>query len=130
MNNCAFVGRLTSDVELKQTNGGKSVCSFSLAVNGATKDAETEFIDCTAFGQRAEFIARNGYKGRLFWVTGKLHIRKWTSRSGDTHRNSEIWIDDCSPLDKREQPEQEKAAPQKYTPAAYEEVPADDDLPF
>ena len=70
MNVVAISGRITSDPELKQTQDGTSVCRFSVAVRRPNVKDKTDFIDCIAWRQKAEFVSRLFRKGQRIEVTG------------------------------------------------------------
>lgn len=90
LNIAAIQGRLTRDIELKQTNGGQAVCNFSVAHNRrfAGKD-ETSFFDCVAFGTTAEFLAKYFGKGKEIIVNGRLQQHIW-EKDGQKRTTIEI----------------------------------------
>lgn len=94
LNDVVLMGRLTRDPELRHTAGGKSVCSFSLAVERDFKNTngekEVDFIDCVSWGNAADFVSRYAEKGRLLIVSGRLQIREWTDNGGNKRRNAEV----------------------------------------
>lgn len=94
LNHCTIMGRMTRDPELRHTNGGKAVASFTLACDRdfKTKDGskETDFIDCVVWGNTADFVASYFGKGRMAVVDGRLQIREWTDKEGNKRRNAEI----------------------------------------
>ena len=94
MNHIVLLGRLTRDPELRTTNSGVSVATFSLAVDRAYKDASGErgvdFIDIVAWRNTAEFAARYFQKGQLAAVEGRLQIRDWTDTDGHKRRAAEV----------------------------------------
>lgn len=96
LNTAIVAGRLTKDVELRHTNSGKSVCSFTLAVDRDFKnqagEKETDFIDCVAFGHSAEFLSNYAAKGQVVMATGRLQVREWTDKEGNKRRNAEIIV--------------------------------------
>lgn len=111
LNRVVLIGRLTRDPELKYTQSGIAVCSFSIAVdrkfkNPETGEKEVDFIDIVAWRQSAEFAANNLTKGRLIAVDGRLQIRKWTAQDGTARRNAEVQVDDLRALDRPKQAEQ------------------------
>ncbi len=153
LNRVILMGRLTADPELKQTPNGVSVVSFSLAVdrNFAGKGAErqTDFINCVAWRQTAEFISRYFAKGRLMAVEGSLQIRNYTDRDGNKRQAAEVVIDqayfaDSKPANGPSAPAPSYAAPAPSynAPAAapvafnsgsvedFQEIDDEDDLPF
>lgn len=97
LNKIFIMGRLTRDPELRTTNSGTSVASFSLAVDrnykGADGEKETDFIDCVAWHQTGEFAAKYFAKGRMAVVEGRLQIRPWTDKEGNNRRSAEVIVD-------------------------------------
>ena len=78
LNKVILAGRLTADVELKQTPSGVSVCSFTLAINRKYQGngtLHTDFIQCQAWRQTAEFIARYFKKGSAICISGSIQVR-------------------------------------------------------
>lgn len=124
LNKTILGGRLTADVELKQTGNGISVCSFNLAVNRRrVKDKqETDFITCVAWRQTAEFIAKYFKKGSSLCVVGNIQVRKWTDQDGKERFATEVIVDEAMFVDSKSDGE----AQQSYIPDAYkptEEAP-------
>ena len=90
MNNCQFVGRLTADPELRRTQEGTAVCSYSLAVKRPmTKDA-TDFLDFVTWRQGAEYLTQYGHKGDIVAVSGALQARDWTDKNGNKRTAVEV----------------------------------------
>jgi len=93
-NKVILLGNLTADPETRSTPSGQSVTSFSLAVNRTWNDAngqrqeETSFINCTAWGQRGETIAKYVGKGRQLLVSGRLQQRSWDDKETGKKRSS------------------------------------------
>ena len=95
LNKIIVMGRLTKDPELRQTNSGVAVVSFTVAVDRdfTPKDGsgrETDFIECVAWRQAAEFVSKYFSKGRMAVVIGSLQIRDWTDKEGNKRRTAEI----------------------------------------
>ena len=90
MNSCQFVGRLTADIELKRTNDGTAVCSYSIAVKRPGVKDTTDFIDIVTWRQGAEYLAKYGSKGDIVAVTGSLQPRSWTDKDGNKRRAFEV----------------------------------------
>lgn len=90
MNSCQFVGRLTADIELKRTNDGTAVCSYSIAVKRPGVKDTTDFIDIVTWRQGAEYLAKYGSKGDIVAVTGSLQQRSWTDKDGNKRRVFEV----------------------------------------
>lgn len=93
-NKVILLGNLTADPEQRTTPSGQSVTSFSLAVNRTWNDAngqrqeETSFINCTAWGQRGETIAKYVSKGRQLLVSGRLQQRSWDDKETGKKRST------------------------------------------
>jgi len=92
------MGRLTRDPELRRTGSGIAVASFSVAVDRdfSGKDGgekETDFIDCVAWRNTAEFVSKYASKGRMVAVSGRLQIRGWTDKDGNKRRTAEVVAD-------------------------------------
>ena len=144
MNTICLMGRLTSDPELKTTASGKSVCSFTVAVNRrANKDGEVvaDFFNCTAWDSRAEFICKHFHKASSISIVGSLQNRSWTDQNGQKRYATDIVADEVSFVDSRS----ESSSSGQYVPDSYnaepsfsggaeapkfEEIKGDDDLPF
>ena len=98
LNRILLMGRLTRDPELRHTQAGAPVVSFSLAVDRDFKDKSTgerstDFIDVVAWRQTAEFVSRFFTKGRMAVVEGRLQIRDWTDKDGGKRRSAEVIAD-------------------------------------
>ena len=98
LNRIILMGRLTRDPELRHTQTGTAVASFSLAVDRDFKDRNTgekatDFIDIVAWRQTAEFVSRYFTKGRMAVVEGRLQIRDWTDKEGGKRRSAEVIAD-------------------------------------
>ena len=97
LNKVFIMGRLARDPELRRTQNGTAVASFTLAVDrdykGAAGERETDWIDCVAWRQSAEFVNRYFTKGRMAVVEGKLQIRDWTDKDGNKRRNTEVLVE-------------------------------------
>lgn len=95
LNRIVLMGRLTKNPELRHTQSGTPVASFSLAVDRDFKDKQTgekatDFIDIVAWRQTAEFVSRFFTKGRMAVVEGRLQLRDWTDRDGNKPRTAEV----------------------------------------
>ena len=98
LNHITIMGRLTRDPELRYTQSQTPVASFTLAVDrdfGSRDGGEkqTDFIDCVAWRQTAEFVSKYFTKGRMAVVEGRLQIRDWTDRDGGKRRSAEVVAD-------------------------------------
>ena len=97
LNKIFIMGRLTRDPELRRTQSGTAVTSFSLAVDRDYKsqsgEKETDFIDVVAWRSTAEFVSKYFTKGRMAVVSGRLQIRNWTDKEGNKRRSAEVVAD-------------------------------------
>lgn len=130
MNKGQYTGRLTADPELKQTQSGVSVCSFTLAVKRPRRKDTTDFINFVAWRGDAEFVCRYFKKGDAMEVSGALTSRKYQDSDGKNRVAFEVECDEvsfCLTNGKAEQTEQPQYAPQ--ADPQFEEI-KDGDLPF
>ena len=97
LNKIAVMGRLTRDPELRHTESGVAVCSFTVACDRDYKaenaEREADFIDVVAWRSTAEFVSKYFVKGRMAVVEGRLQSRKWTDKSGQNRVAWEIIAD-------------------------------------
>lgn len=114
-------GKITKDVELKQTPQGVSVCSFTIAVNRRGKDSQADFINCVAWRQSAEFISNHFKKGSSICVVGQIQTRTYDDKDGNKKFVTEILVEDVTFVDSKSS---EGSVP------ILEEVPPDAPLPF
>lgn len=135
LNRIIIMGRMTKDVELRHTQAGVSVASFTLAVdrdikNKQTGEREVDFIDCVAWRNTADFAANYFGKGRAALVEGKLQFREWTDKEGNKRRNAEVQVDSLYFGDSKK--DGQSSAPKVGMPKDdFEDIPDDDgSLPF
>lgn len=98
LNKIFIMGRLTRDPELRHTQSGTAVASFTLAVdrdfkNKQSGEKETDFIDVVAWRQTGEFVSKYFTKGRMAVVEGRLQVRDWTDKDGKKRRSAEVIAD-------------------------------------
>ena len=138
-NKVIIAGNISSEVELKQTQSGTSVCSFNVAVNRFSKDsgeAKVDFFTVVAWQQKAEFVAKYFGKGKGIIVVGRLENREWQDKQGNKRISTEIIAEEIDFVGGKEA-DTEKKASVPYVPAAYtsnsqnfEAIPNDESLPF
>ena len=120
-------GRLTADVELKQTPQGVSVCQFSIAINrriGKEQEQQADFINCVAWRNTAEFISKYFKKGSSICVSGSLQVRSWTDGNGNKKFAREVKVDDAYFVDGKNESEAQEPTP------SFTEIDHEDDFPF
>lgn len=129
LNKVILMGRFTKDPELRATKQGTSVASFTLAVDrdfkGQDGKRETDFINCVAWRNTAEFICRYFKKGSMAALEGSLQIRPYEDKDGNKRTAAEVVVNNIYfGESKREEATNE---PVSDIPPAMGE---DDDLPF
>ena len=98
LNRITIMGRLVRDPELRRTQAGVSVCTFTVAVDRdfqsrETSEKQADFIDCVAWRQTAEFVSKYFTKGRMIVVDGSLQSRKWQDKNGQNRVSWEVLAD-------------------------------------
>jgi len=118
LNRIILMGRLTRDPELRRTQSGTAVTSFTLAVDRDFKsqsgEKETDFIDIVAWRNTAEFVSKYFTKGRMAVVEGRLQIRDWTDKEGGKRRSAEVVADNVRFGDSKRDAEGGGYAPPAY----------------
>lgn len=94
LNHVSIMGRLTRNPELRHTGSGTPVANFAIAVDrdfsGKDGEKETDFINCVAWRQTAEFVNRYLTKGRMAVVSGRLQVRKWQTQEVENRYVTEV----------------------------------------
>ena len=153
INKAILVGRLTADPELRTTQSGVSVCSFSVAVDrrfsGGSGERQTDFINCVAWRQSAEFIAKYFNKGKLIGVEGSIQTRNYEDRQGNKRTAVEVVVDNATFIGSKAEsggssggyggydappppapPSTPAVAYQSGSVEDFQEITSDEDLPF
>lgn len=146
INNVVLMGRLTAAPELKTTQSGISTVRFSVAVerryNKQGEERQTDFVDCVAWRQTAEFVSKYFNKGSMIAVVGSIQTRNYEDKNGNKRKAVEVQVDNVSfcgskgetgtgggnpNLDVLKDKVEQFNAPQNG--GSYTDIP-DDDLPF
>ena len=139
LNKVVLCGRLTSDVELKATQSGIHVCSFTLAVNRRfqarnsdgtpTAAQQADFISVVAWRQTAEFINKYFSKGSSLCITGSIQTRSWKDQQGNNRYATEVVADEVMFVDSKGE---SASNPQYQAPIQpnFETLNTDESLPF
>lgn len=147
MNKAILVGRMTRDPELRTTANGVSVCSFSVAVNRRFKNADgnydADFINCVAWRQQAEFLAKYFAKGSMVGVIGSIQTRNYDNKDGQKVYVTEVAVDEVHFVESKSSRDSAPVVDNTFAPAkpaientfeandGFMPMPAaDDDLPF
>ena len=139
MNTIILLGRTTSAIELKQTQAGKSVASFSLAVKRPFTKDTTDFHTVVAWDKQAELISKYVKKGDQICIRGYLTTRTWNDNQGNKRYATEVVADEVSFVGSKESGDGKNNEPtQPYVPTPYstensqnfESISDDAGLPF
>ena len=143
LNHITIMGRLTRDPELSYTQSQTPVAALTLAVDrdfGGRDGGEkqTDFIDCVAWRQTAEFVSKYFAKGSMAAVSGRLQLRDWTDREGSKRRSAEVIVDNIyfggnkkdNSAASQNAPQQSHSAPAYEQSRFVEMDDGDEELPF
>lgn len=98
LNHITIMGRIGTDIELRKTGSGVSVASFTVACDRDFKsggEKETDWIECVAWRQTADFINSYFAKGRVIVVSGRLQIRPWEDKEGKKRKTYEVVVENA-----------------------------------
>ena len=140
LNNVVLMGRLTFEPELKVTQSGVSVVRFGIAVDRRYQqqngEKKTDFIDCVAFRQTAEFIEKYFHKGNMIAVEGSIQTENYVDQNGTNRKSVSVVANNVSFCGSKSESNAQNTAPaqsnsQTFTPNEAEfEIIEDDGLPF
>ena len=107
INSVILAGRLTKNIDLRQTSTGKAMTYFTLAVNRVFKKeqgvSDADFITCVAFGAQAENMARYLTQGSLIGVEGRISTRNFQGKDGNTVYVTEVVASNVTFLESKKQ---------------------------
>lgn len=127
MNNIVLLGRLTKDADIRSTQSGKVVASFTLAVDRPyTQNGkrEADFIACQIWGKSAEVLGKSVHKGQRILLEGRLQIRQYTDKNGNKRTAAEVVAERFEFIERKEQ-----TAPQSMEDFG-QQMPFDEEIPF
>ena len=141
MNLIVLLGRVTTDMELRQTSTGKSVANFNLAVDRPFAKDTTDFFSVVVWDKTAETMAKLVKKGQKILVRGSLQNREWTDKQGNKRISAEVVVQEFFFCESKGTAVSNNipntvSAPQAQIPTSYtapqefETVETDSDLPF
>lgn len=109
MNRVSLIGRIAKDIELKQTNTGKNVCQFTLAVNKGYGQEGADFISCVAWNKTAEYLAQYIKKGFQISVDGRLSTRSYDGQYGKVYVTEVVCdsVENLTPKQTQPKPQQQ-----------------------
>lgn len=113
VNSVTLIGRLTKDIELRQTSSGKSVASFTLAVDRipTLKEQSADFFTVTVWDKQAENMAKYCHKGSLVAVQGRLHSGSYENKQGEKVYYVDVTASYVQFLDTKKDSEQQASQP-------------------
>ena len=128
LNKVFLMGRFTKDPELRATQQGESVLSFSLAVDrdykGQNEERKTDFINCVAWRKTAEFISKYFHRGNLATIEGSIETRSWENNEGKKNYATEVKVNNIYFCESKKDVENDVSVPPVMP------MGEDDDLPF
>ena len=139
LNKIIIMGRLTRDPEVRRTRNGISVASFALAVSrdyqGQNGEKPTDFIECSAWRNTADFVSRYFTRGRMAVVEGSLQMQDWTDRDGNKRRSAVVVAESVYFADSKRTASEGNADENEFPPEQAQddrmtEVGDDGQLPF
>lgn len=120
MNSVNLIGRLTKDMDMRQSKDGMAIGTFTLAVDRINDDAD--FIRCKAFGKRAETMAKFLGKGMRVGITGRIQTGSYDDKDGKTVYTTDVIVDNFTFCDSKKE--------QSPAPEGFTEYKDDDDSNF
>ena len=139
MNSTNMIGRLTADPELRRTGDGTAVCTFTIAVRRPRVKDTSDFVDCVAWRQSAEYLSQYGHKGDIVAVSGPLTSRKWKDKNDNNRINWEIQAESVELLSSKKDSQGGGNTTQKqnsyqgassYAQQDFQQIPDDTKLPW
>lgn len=121
INKVILMGRLTRDPEMRHTNSGTPVTTFSIAIdNGYGDNKRTDFVNCIAWNKTAEFVTKYFTKGKMIIVIGRITTRSWETQDGKRAYATEVVANEVNFGES-------KTSPQLNTPQTAAQQPMQDD---
>lgn len=133
LNHITIMGRIVKDPEIRTTQSGVSVCSFTVAVDrdfsGKGEEKLTDFFDCTAWRGTADFVGKYFSKGRMIVVDGSLQNDRWQDKDGNNRVSAKILANNVYFGDSKRNESTSQTV--ESVVANFDEIKeADGDLPF
>ena len=130
MNSVNMVGRLTGDPVIRvSTTSENRTARYTIAV-ARRKKGETDFIDCVAWNQQADFAEKYLKKGMLVGVTGRIEVRNWEDKNGQKRKSVEVVVENHTFCEKKQESISSSALPNDQFEVIDDQIETEDDLPF
>lgn len=127
MNKVILIGRLTADPEVRQTQSGENVSSFSIAVDRRfSKERKADFINCVAWGKACDFLNKFFRKGNRLAVIGRLETHSWEDKQGNKRYSTEVTVEEIEFVESKS----DFKPSYETQDSGYTEISSDEDLPF
>lgn len=131
LNNVTLMGRLVADPELRTTTSGKSVATFTIAVDRPySKNKEADFPKIVAWENTADFVAKYFSKGSMIALRGEIQTRNFEDKNGNKRTATEVVAREVSFCGGKNESNNASTPTYAPIPADYEEIDSDSDLPF
>ena len=131
INKVILMGRLTRDPEMRHTNSGTPVTTFSLAINsGYGENQRTDFVNCLAWNKTAEFVTKYFAKGKMIIVIGRITTRSWETQDGKRAYATEVVANEVSFGETKSSQQTATQPPMQDDDDDFTPLDEDDDLPF
>lgn len=120
MNKVFLIGNITKDIELRQSNSGKFVVEFSVAINNG-KDQQgnelpADFVNCTAWNKTAEVLSKYATKGTKVGIEGAMKTQTWVDQQGNNRYKTYVLVDRVELLSRPQQQQQPQQVANQYEP--------------
>ena len=131
LNHSVIMGRFVRDPEIRRTNSGKAVCSFTIACDKPGKDSGASFIDCVAWEKTAEFINNYFMKGSAIVVEGRLESRQYETKDGQKRTATEVVVSQAHFCErKKEESDGFSKGEPTYQQNNFTDIDSNEPLPF
>ena len=131
INKVILMGRLTRDPEMRHTNSGTPVTTFSIAIdNGYGDNKRTDFVNCLAWNKTAEFVTKYFAKGKMIIVIGRITTRSWETQDGKRAYATEVVANEVSFGETKSSQQTATQPPMQDDDDDFTPLDEDDDLPF
>lgn len=131
INKVILMGRLTRDPEMRHTNSGTPVTTFSIAIdNGYGDNKRTDFVNCLAWNKTAEFVTKYFTKGKMIIVIGRITTRSWETQDGKRAYATEVVANEVSFGETKSSQQTATQPPMHDDDDDFTPLDEDDDLPF
>lgn len=132
MNKVLLIGRLTADPQVRYTQDNMAIARYTLAVDRRSKDNETDFISCIAFGKTAEFTEKYYHKGMKVAITGHIQTGSYTNKDGKKVYTTDVIVDESEFCESKSESNRESSPQVQADSQGFMNIPdgIETELPF